>query len=389
MRNIQKIQILPSSTIAINTKATQKKLKGELIYNFAAGDPLIPNHDAITQAAINAVQKKFAPYPPIAGLPKLRELATSWMNSTWGANYQVENTLITCGGKIGIYTAIQALLKPNEEVLIISPYWVSYPEMVKLFDGRVRIIQTTPQQNWKITAEEIQKHATPTTSMLIFNNGNNPTGSIYTREEIQKILEVADKMDLNVISDEVYSGLTYDDNKYVSCSSFPEYQNRVIIIQSCSKNFGMTGWRVGLIFGNKELIKILTLLQSQSTTGTSIISQYAAIGALENAEIVNSYVRKEMQKRRNLFMDNYRRLFSQNAKNPASTLYFFAPISDFHGGEIDSGSFCENVMDKANVALVPGIAFGEDNYVRFAFSEEEESILKGLEALHSFCTIKK
>lgn len=382
MRNLQKIQILPSATVAINSRAAQKKLLGEPIYNFAAGDPVLPNHEAIVLAGIRAVQNKYAPYPPVAGLPRLRELAAAWMNATWDTSYRSENVLITCGGKFGLYAAMQALLQPGEEVLMISPYWVSYPEIVKLFDGKPRIISTTPEQGWKISPSDIEQNATSATSLLILNNGSNPTGILYTREELREILEVARKMKLNVIADEVYSGLVYDASPYVSCGSFPEYQDRVIVIQSCSKNFGMTGWRVGLIFGNKEIIRVLTLLQGQSTTGTSIISQQAAIGALEQAKEVNAYILQAMKKRRDIFMHSYRRLFSTKVETPSSSLYLFAPLTDFGVKNENSLAFCERVLDSANVALVPGRAFGRDDYVRFAFSEEEAVIEKGLEALH-------
>jgi aspartate/methionine/tyrosine aminotransferase len=239
----------------------------------------------------------------------------------------------------------------------------------------VSMAKATPvivQTRWKLTPELLKANITPKTRVLILNNGCNPTGVLYSQEEIGELLRIASEANLFVISDEVYSELVFDAAEYVSSASFPEYRANVLIIESCSKNFAMAGWRVGFAFGPKELIAQIIALQSQSTTGTSYISQKVALVALQNSKEITSYVREAMGKRRTVFFDTYNRLFGTHIKPPPSALYYFAKMDNV-----------EEILNKAPVALVPGIAFGVEGYARFAYSESEEEIIQGLEALHS------
>lgn len=357
--------ILPSPTVAINTLALQKKRAGEHIFNFAAGDPILPNHESIVKSALRITEKRYVPYPPIAGIPELRKAAADWVS------YPVEQALVTCGGKYALFAALQTLLEPDDEVLIPAPYWPSYPEIVRLFSGVPKIV---PGQ-WKITPQDLQAHLTEKTKILIFNNACNPTGVLYSREEVREILAFSKRAGLMVLSDEVYSGLVYE-GEFASCGDFPEYRDLVVIIQSCSKNFGMTGWRVGFAFGPKPLIDVMTALQGQCTTGTCFVSQWAAFGALEQASAVIAYVKGAMQSRRDLFVQTYNQLFPEKLASPPSSIYIWAPIA-----EKDSVAFCKRALQEANVAIVPGIAFGAEGYVRFAYSEVEQDIVHGLTAL--------
>src|SRR5579872_829467 len=365
----------PSATGIISSAAIQMRKEGIHVYNFAAGDPVLPNHPAILEAAKAAIDEKMSPYAPIAGLIELRKAAADWMNRRYQCNYSNEETVVTAGGKFGIYAALQILLEEGEEAVILAPYWVSYPEMFCLAHGKPVIVPTSEETHWKTAAEQIKAHLTEKTRVLILNNACNPTGALYTRQEIADILSLAKTHNLTVISDEVYSEIVYDDAHFVSCASFPEYKSRVLIIESCSKNFGMAGWRVGFAFGPKELITNLVALQSQSTTGTSLASQKAALGALKDADRTAAYVRNAMLRRRNLFFETFNRLFKKNVKPVSSTLYYFAKIDG------DSMTACREILEKAHAALVPGTGFGLEGYLRFAFSEEEKEIVKGLEAL--------
>ncbi len=365
----------PSATGIINSAAQQMRKEGIHVYNFAAGDPILANHPRILIAAQTAIDEKMSPYAPIAGLTELRRAASDWMNRRYHCNYGIDQTVITAGGKFGIYAALQILLEEGDEALILAPYWVSYPEMVHLARGTPVILPASEKSHWKVTAEQLKAHITKKTRVLILNNACNPTGALYSHQEIADILSLAKTHNLTVISDEVYSEIVFDGAPFVSCASFPEHSSRVLIIESCSKNFGMAGWRVGFAFGPKELIANLIALQSQSTTGTSLISQKAALAALQHADEVASYVRTAMLKRRNLFFETFNRLFSKTVRPVSSTLYYFAKI------ENDSMKACQEMLEKAHVALVPGIGFGMEGYVRFAYSEEEEQISKGLEAL--------
>lgn len=370
--------IHPSATATMHRLALEKKERGEVVYNLAAGDPILTNHPAIIQAAVKASAKGDVPYPPVAGIPELRTLASAWMNENYGANYSKENCLVTCGGKFALFAALQAVLNRGDEVLMIAPYWVSYPEMVKLFGGVPKIIAASEESGWKISAADLRRHISEKSRVLIFNNACNPTGVLYTQEEIREILSVAKEANLFILSDEVYSHLVYENGSFVSLSAFPEISENLILVQSCSKNFGMTGWRVGCAFGPEKWMQRLTALQGQSTTGTALISQWAAVGAFENAPLVTSYVYAAMEKRRACFMESYRALFEKEALAPASALYYFTKLR----GSENSAAFCERALCEANVALVPGSAFGMEGYVRFAYSVTEEEIASGMHALH-------
>lgn len=367
----------PSVTVSINAIAQKKKMNGESVYNFAAGDPMLHNHHTIIQRAIQQTEKK-SNYPPVEGIPELRKLVAEWMNITCLTEYTRGNVLVTCGGKFGIFSIVYALLHANDEVLIPAPYWVSYPDIVKMAGGSPKIVPSSSENGWKVTAQDLEQHITKNTKMLIFNNACNPTGVLYTKQEISDILAIAKKYELIVISDEVYSGLVYEEPGFVSCGSFSEHKERVLIVQSCSKNFGMTGWRVGFVLGPEKFIKGLAVLQSQSTTGVSVISQWGAVGALENADEVNSYVKESMRKRRDLFVNTFHSLFSNPIEKISSALYAFVPISSMGIDHINDSIAFSELMASHNVVLVPGTAFGVDRYVRFAFSETEEHLQQAL-----------
>ena len=378
------LSLEPSSTIAINSLAIAKKARGERVYNLSAGEPEMAPHRIVASAAAQAIADGRTLYTPAAGIPELRLAAAAWMNRVYQASYQDKNTLITCGGKFGIFAAVLAFVKAGEEVIVIPPYWVSYPSIVRLFGATPVFVNTMEKDDWKIDLEKLKNAITPKTKMLIINNGGNPTGVLYSREELRGILNLAAGKNILVLSDEVYGGLAYDD-EYVSAASFAEFQDRVIVVQSCSKNFAMTGWRVGLIFGPEEMIKILTVIQSQSTTGTSSISQYAALAAIENSEEITAVVKKEMRNRRDFFIDEFNNLFNAKLKKPSAGLYSFFPLSALGIGDMDSVDFCKRALNEAGVALVPGIAFGAEGYVRASFGANTSELKEALLALRNFC----
>jgi aspartate aminotransferase len=373
--------IVPSATVSINTIAQLKKNAGETIFNFAGGDPALVNHPCILAGAAKGMQHGLVPYAPLSGLPPLRKLAAEWVNRQYGCEYSPQNVLVTCGGKFALFAALHALIGPHDEVLISAPYWPSYPELVRLCEGVPRIIETQAENEWKVTPEELKKHLGSKVRVLIMNNANNPTGTLYTQEEIREILQIAKEGNWIVISDEVYSEIVYDQNTFVSCGAFPEHRERVVITQSCSKNFGMTGWRVGFVFAPEPLIQAMTSLQGQTTTGTSSMSQMAAISALENAPEVTAYVKKAMEERRECWMNGLNKHFGFHCPAPASTIYSFIPLDLFGNSSASSLAVCEQILKESNVAAVPGIAFGQEGYLRFAFSETPETLEKGLASL--------
>jgi aspartate/methionine/tyrosine aminotransferase len=377
MRNIAS-----SATLAVNAIAKEKKLRGQRVYNFAAGDPILQNHPYITARAIQQAEKGYAFYPPVEGIPDLRRLAAEWVNSTCGTTYEPGNVLVTCGGKYALFSVLYMLLDRGGEVLIPAPYWGSYPSIVTMCGGVPKIVVTSAQQGWKLSAEELAKHLTKDSRALIINNACNPTGVLYSKQEIDELLALAHDADLMVISDEVYSGLVYGSSSFASCGCSEAHRDRVCVIQSCSKNFGMTGWRVGFAFVPGAMMRELAAMQGQTTTGVSLISQWAAVGALENATAVNGYIKQAMERRRNLFVENFNSLFSQQIGTIESALYAFVPLAAMGVTDtVDSVSFCEQLITSANIALVPGAAFGVDGHVRFAFSEPEEEIIEAFKVL--------
>ncbi|MEK7623471.1 MAG: aminotransferase class I/II-fold pyridoxal phosphate-dependent enzyme [Patescibacteria group bacterium] len=373
------LQLESSATMVMNNMAMEKKAHGERVYNLSAGEPILPAHPAIAKAAREAIEQGKTLYPPVAGIPELRRVAAQWMRNQYGTRYEVANTLVTCGGKFAIFSALQAFIKPGDEVIIIAPYYVSYPSIIRLFGGIPKIVHTDPA-HWKATADQIEAVCTNKTRMLILNNGSNPTGVLYSRQELKVILAVAKKHNLMTISDEVYSALVYE-GEYVSAGSFPEFHDNLLLVQSCSKHFAMTGWRVGIVFGPEQAIKILANIQGQSTTGTSSVSQWAAVAAFTNADEISSTVREAMRKRRDTFVKTFIELFSCSLPSPASALYSFIPLSSFGTAEKSSVVFCERMMREANVALVPGLAFGAEGYARASFGASESELVEALRAL--------
>ncbi len=377
------MSVEPSATVAINSLALKQKALGKRIYNLSAGEPMVATHPLIMDAAKKAIDEGKTHYPPVSGIPELRHAATNWLNATYQTNYAAENCLITAGGKFGLYAFFQAAITPGDEVLMMAPYWVSYPAMVRLFGGVPKVVPSFPEQSWKVGPDDLEKNLSDKTKILVLNNGGNPTGILYTAKELHSLLAWAQEKKIMVISDEVYSGLTYDDHIFVSAASFPEFRNDLVVVQSCSKHFAMTGWRVGMVFAPLLIIEKLTMIQSQSTSGASSISQFAALAALNAATKIVPLVRQEMQARRDIFMRVFASSF-HSLSSPFAGLYLFAALQDLGVPTNDSVSFCYQALDQAGVAIVPGKAFGQEGYVRFSFGAEAGELETGLRHLTSF-----
>ncbi len=378
------LPITPSATVAIFNRAKEKGIN-QKVFNFAAGDPQIVCDAHIISCAEKEIDTGKCCYPPLRGIPLLRSLATEWMNTSYHANYCAEECLVTPGGKMALYLTLQALIRPDDEVLILSPYWVSYPEMIKLFGGKPVVVPCLEKNGWKVELGKLSSAVTAKTKALLINNACNPTGVLYTREEISVIVDFAIKNKLCIISDEVYSEMVYAKGSFISFSSLSPCRDNLVVIQSCSKNFGMTGWRVGFAFAPKKFIDALSLLASQSITATSFAAQHAAIGALENKESLSAHICTLMKKRRDLFFLSLKNHFAKDFLLPPSSLYLFVSLKQLGIEGMDCTTFCERLLEEGCVAAVPGIAFGCEGYVRFAFGESEEDIKQGVEALAKAC----
>ncbi len=385
MKFIHEMALTDSPTVLIHSIAQQKINAGINVFNLSAGEPKLPIHTLIAQGATDALTQGKTFYPPVSGIPELKDIACEWMNSTDACEFQTENCLVVNGGKLGIYLLLQLLLREKDRVIIPSPYWVSYPVIAKLFGGVPTIVATNEENGWKLTPDLLKKSCTPKSKILILNNACNPTGTLYTKSELAALLNVANDHDLMVISDEVYSELTYDDSAFVSCGAFHEYQQRVVIIQSCSKNFSMTGWRVGFVFAPAHLIKPLTSLISQSTSGVTTISQWAAVDALKQANLINHWVRENMQHRRDILINALQDAFKISIHPPSSSLYIFISLQHLGIKNIPSLEFCKLALERANVAMVPGDAFGKSGFVRLSFGANESELRSGVKALAEFC----
>jgi aspartate aminotransferase len=375
---------IDSLTVKINQLA-QEKAQKEKVYNFAAGDPLIACSPDIITAARETLEQEYHLYPPSQGLKELRLAACTWVNESYGCKYQPSECLVTCGGKKALFLSLLAILQPGDEVLIAAPFWVSYPAIVNIIGARPVIVPTLEKNHWKLQKENLERAVSPQTKCLILNNAGNPTGVLYTESELEEILDWCASHQIMVISDEVYSEMAYGPQKFISCGQFLKYRNSVLVIQSCSKNFCMTGWRVGFVFGSQEWIQKINILQAQTITAVSLICQKAALGALMNWRAISQNIRIEMQKRRDLFHGWFNRLFQARIEAPHSSFYFFISMKSLGLSHQNSALFCEKLLQQYNVAAIPGLAFGVEGYIRMSFGGLERDIVEGLQALANAC----
>ncbi|ARB91512.1 pyridoxal phosphate-dependent aminotransferase [Legionella longbeachae] len=380
MNHSKQFSLKDSATVAINSLAQQKINAGLKIYNLSAGEPKLPPHPIIISAVTHALEQGLTHYPPVSGISELRYLACEWMNKSYNCSFTSENCLVVNGGKFGIYLLMQLLIQNNDEVIIPSPYWVSYPQITCLFGGTPTIVETREIEGWKLTPQALKNACGPKSKILILNNAANPTGVLYTKSELAALLQVAHEHDLLVIADEVYSGLIYDGHTYISCGSFSQFKDRIIIIQSCSKNFSMTGWRVGFVFAPKTITQPLTALMSQSTSGVTSLSQWAAVAVLKEIKI-GLWVQQRMWERRNCIIHALDQYLGLTIPPPPSSLYIYLSLNKLGVKNQSSEDFCQQALEEANVALVPGTAFGNEGYIRLSFGGCEEELLSGIQKL--------
>lgn len=371
-------EILPSPTMTIFQMASEKKARGETVYNFAAGDPALPNHPAILEMVLKKMKSGFVPYPPDIGLLELREAFAKW----YGFNLSPDEIAVTAGGKYALFTILSCFLSPGDEVLILAPFYVSYPSIISLAGGISKVISTHSEKGWKIDEKDLEAYATQSTKFLILNNACNPTGILYSKQELERILAAADRLGITVISDEVYSGLVYEES-FISCGSFPEFLKEHFILQSCSKNFAMSGWRVGFILCNRLKMPRIKAFLQQTTNGVSLVSQWGALGAFCSADLVQSYVKKALHQRLSLFIRTFSSLFQKAIPMPKSAIYAFLSLETMGiSAELTAIEAAKFLIEKGNIAAVAGEAFGTPGYIRFACSESEEEIEKGVQQLH-------
>lgn len=376
-------QLTPSLTLSIDAKAKAMKAEGIDVCGFGAGEPDFDTPEHIKVAAIEAINAGFTKYTPSAGIPELRQAIADKLQADNGLTYRASQIVVSNGAKHACYNAILATCQPGDEVVIPAPYWVSYPDMVKLAGAEPVIVTTTERNSWKMRAEDFENAMTPRTKMLILNSPGNPTGSIYTREELQAIVDVAAEEDIYILSDEIYEKLIYDDSKHVSVGSLSkEAYDLTITINGFSKSYAMTGWRLGYLAAPEAVAKAVDSIQSHSTSHPASFVQRAGVAALKGDQQPIADMREEFDMRRNYMFDRVTKIPNVTAVKPEGAFYLLVNISQLG---LSSQNFADRLLSKANVAVVPGAAFGDDRTVRLSYATSIDVIKKGLDRFQDFC----
>ena len=374
-------QLTPSLTLSIDSKAKAMKSEGIDVCGFGAGEPDFDTPDHIKAAAIAALEAGFTKYTPSGGLPELRQAIAEKLEADNQLKYS--QIVVSSGAKHSCYNAILATCQAGDEVLIPSPYWVSYPDMVRLAGAEPVIVPTTERNGWKMRASDFENAMTPRTKMLILNSPGNPTGSVYSREELEGIVEVAAEEDIYILSDEIYEKLVYDDVKHVSIASLSqEAYDLTITVNGFSKAYAMTGWRLGYMAAPEAVAKAVDNIQSHSTSHPCSFAQRGAVAALKGDQQPLADMREEFSMRRDYMYDRITKIPNITAVRPQGAFYILVNISQLG---LSSQNFADRLLSKANVAVVPGIAFGDDRTVRLSYATSIDVIKKGLDRFQDFC----
>lgn len=374
-----------SATVAMNQKSTDLKARGINIINLSVGEPDFNTPDQIKEAAKKAIDENYSFYTPVAGYPELLKAISEKFKRENHLDYSPSDILVSNGAKHSIANAILALVNPDDEVIIPSPYWVSYAELVKLAEGRNVIVEAGIDQDFKVTAEQIKAAITRKTKVLLLCSPTNPTGSVYSAGELKEIAEVvAEKNDMYIISDEIYEHINFI-GKHESIAQFDFIKDRVVNVNGVSKAYAMTGWRIGYMAAASWIVKACNKLQGQMTTGASSIAQRAAIAALNSDPSVIQNMKNIFQRRRDLVLKLMGDIEGVKFNVPQGAFYVFPDISSFfgkkYGNDIikDSTDFAMYLLNEANIATVPGIAFGAPDCIRISYATSDENLVKALE----------
>lgn len=384
METAQRVKELsPSLTLAIDSKAKAMKAEGIDVCGFGAGEPDFDTPEHIKAAAMAGLEVGFTKYTPSSGIPELRKAISEKFKADNGLDYAPHQIIVNCGAKHSCYNAIMAVCDPGDEVIIPAPYWLSYPEMVRLAGAEPVFVETRQENQWKITAEEFENAMTPRTKMIILNTPGNPTGSVYTREELKKLVEVAEEEDIIILSDEIYEKLVYDGAEHVSVASIsPEAYDLTITVNGFSKSYSMTGWRLGYLAAPEPVARVIDSLQSHSTSNPCSFAQKGALAAIKGDQQCVEDMREEFNIRREYMLQRLAAIDRVSTVRPLGAFYVLLNISQFG---LTSTNFADRLLSKANVAVVPGVAFGNDHTVRLSYATSMDIIKKGLDRLEDFC----
>jgi len=373
----------PSLTLAIDAKAKQMKAEGQDVVGFGAGEPDFDTPQHIKDAAAEALAKGFTKYTPSSGIPELRQAVADKFKRDNGLTYKPSQIIISCGGKHSCYNVILATCQEGDEVIIPAPYWLSYPEMVKLAGAKPVILPTTDKTEFKVTPDQLRAAITPRTRLFILNSPSNPTGTIYEPEEIKALGDVCVEKGVLIMSDEIYEKLVYDGARHVSVATFSQaHYEHTIIVHGLAKAYSMTGWRLGYLAAPEPIAKAIDAIQSHSTSNPTSFAQKGGVAALNGPQDHLAAWLAEYSKRRLFAWQKLNSIPGVSCVNARGAFYLFPNIS---GTGLKSTEFCARLLEQEKVAAVPGIAFGADDYIRISYATSMANIEKGLERMERFC----
>ena len=381
-------KLRPSATLAITAKAKALKAEGIDVVGFGAGEPDFDTPENIKEEAVRAIKEGFTKYTAVGGIDELKSAIINRLKEDYGLKYEKSEITVSCGAKHTLYNLSQVLFEEGDEVIIPSPYWVSYPEQITLAGGLPVIIETEEEKGFKIDLDKLKTLITPKTKALILNYPSNPTGATYTGEELREIADVAVNYGLLIISDEIYDKILYDGLTHTPVATLGEdVKKSTILVNGVSKSYSMTGWRIGFAAGDKRIIGAMSNLQGQSTSNPVSISQKAAIEAFQGPQDEVKRMSKEFERRKNYIVKRLNEIPGFRCFNPQGAFYAFPNISKFFGKKFNgreirnSLDFTEFLLEEAKVAVVPGAEFGSDNHIRISYATSLEEIKKGVDRI--------
>lgn len=377
--------VSPSLTLAVTNQAKALRAAGEEVYGLAGGEPDCDTPDFIKQAAYTALTEGKTKYTPAAGIPELREAISEKLKTQNEVEYEPKQICVTSGAKQACFNAILSVVEEGDEVIIPAPYWVSYPEMVKMAGGVPVIVETKESNKWKITAGEFEEAMSPRTKMIILNTPGNPTGSVYSKSEIEAVVEVASYEDIVILADEIYEHLVYGEEKHVSVASVNEdAYNLTITVNGFSKSHSMTGWRIGYTAAPIALAEALVKIQSHTTSNATTFAQYGALAALKDpkSEEFIDNLRGEYDVRRQFMLARLKTIPNVSVVEPKGAFYFFVNCTELG---LKSGNLCDKLLTRYKVAAVPGVAFGHDMGVRLSYCTTLDVLNEGVTRFEEFC----
>jgi aspartate aminotransferase len=385
--------VQPSATLAAGAKARQLKAAGIKVYDYSLGEPDFNTPSHICEAADAAMKAGHTHYTPVGGIPELKSAICRWYRSYHGLDCTPDQVLVSNGAKHSIHNALAATCNPGDEVIIPTPYWVSYSDLVSMTGATPVLVHTTRESGFKMSPVQLKAAITPKTRMWMINSPSNPTGTVYTRDELTALIDVLLPTEAVILSDEIYEQLTYGNSKPTCIATLkPQLKERTITISGASKSYAMTGWRMGWTIAPKPVIDAMSNIQSQETSCPSSVSQYALLAALEGPQSCVAEMRKEFEVRRELVCSLVSQIPGLKFTKPDGAFYLFFDVSEYFGRTIagvsvtDSMSFCKGALEVAHVNLVPGAAFGAEGFVRMSYATSREEIEGGLKQLRDWLT---